>query len=304
MDPGAVIRPRRLSADGRVVSRSAGPRMPRRACCAFVAIVALFVHAGVAAQPAAAQHPMNGASSVAGQALAASVHRTLSCGSCHGEHSPPGAARQACLACHTSAAADFNDGSHGTALRRTTPNAPTCVSCHGSHAVNPARSAGEPTSAREQPASCGSCHKTPSAEFAGGVHGQALLQPTSTLAPTCTTCHGRHLASTSSTPRSPVNRMTVASTCGACHVTALLQFRRSVHGSGVVRNVAHAPTCVTCHGAHAIFEARAGYAPTSALRVSGETCARCHASVLVTEMHDLPVKVVEDAVRVAFSCQQ
>jgi cytochrome b subunit of formate dehydrogenase len=93
---------------------------------------------------------------------------------------------------------------------------------------------------------------------------------------------------------SPVSLRAMPDTCGTCHVAASFEFRRSVHGSAVGRGVLHAPTCTTCHGAHAIHASAAPHSPTSRLRAAGETCARCHGSVRITALHDLPVRVVED----------
>ena len=262
-----------------------------------VLAVAVLLSAVAAGPPqASAQHPMEGSSTVIRDQLGASVHRTLGCFSCHGvpEHAPAAGPQAACQNCHRDAAADFGRGSHGLALRRGEPSAPNCVSCHGSHGVMSARAVDALTSAPRQPMTCGRCHRKASEEFAGSTHGRALLATTRSAAPTCSTCHGGHLAASTLSPRSPVNPKGIARTCGTCHVQARLQFGRSVHGSAVARGVLHAPTCITCHSAHGIHPAAAPHSPTSRLRVAGETCARCHGSVRIAEMHDLPVKVVED----------
>ena len=278
----------------REVSRQLAHHRSHAVRVAFVAVTLLLLAGAAAAPPAGAQHPMEGGAGAIGQELAASAHRMLGCRNCHGEHAPRAAARDACVECHTPAAADFAEGAHGMALRRAVASVPSCVSCHGSHGVTSVRSIDAPTSPSEQPATCGACHRKAGADFIAGVHGRALPGATRSAVPTCTTCHGRHLAATTATPRSPVSATAVPDTCGACHVTARLQFSRSVHGSAVARGVSHAPTCVTCHGPHAIDPVTAAYAPTASLRVAGETCARCHASVRIAELHDLPVKVVED----------
>lgn len=260
---------------------------------AFIAVTLLLLGAVSAPPPAGAQHPMGGGSSAVGQELAASAHRTLGCFNCHrraraarprGTHAWPVTPPRRSTSRKVLMAWRFG----------VTPSVPTCVSCHGSHGVKSARSSDAPTSRSEQPATRGTCHRKASAEFLAGVHGEALLRAARSPTPACTTCHGRHLAATSATPRSPVSTTALPDTCGACHVIAHLQFGRSVHGSAVARSVPHAPTCATCRGAHAIDPVTAAYAPTSGLRVAGETCARCHASVRIAEMHDLPVKVVED----------
>lgn len=251
---------------------------------------------GAGATAARAQPHMEGGSSVTREQLAGSVHRNLGCFSCHGvpEHAPVAAAQAACQRCHEGAATDFGRGSHGLALRRGDPDAPTCVSCHGSHDVKSARASGTPTSPLRQPVTCGRCHRKASDEFTASAHGRALLATPRSAAPTCSTCHGGHLAAAATTLRSPVSARATPETCGRCHIQARLQFGRSIHGSAVARGVSHAPTCVTCHTAHGIHPAAAPHSPTSGLRVAQETCGRCHESLRIAEMHDLPVKVVQD----------
>ena len=236
-----------------------------------------------------------GGSGVVADQLSRSVHRALGCSSCHGEPEHGGAARPdtACQQCHQRAGADFAIGSHAAALRGGDPNAPNCVSCHGSHTVSGARTAAASTSPRRQPTTCGRCHERASADFGAGVHGQLLTAAGST-APTCSTCHDAHLAAGVATPRSPVNPRTLSQACGACHVQVGVQFARSVHGAAAARGVSHAPTCATCHAAHATAKAAAPESPLSRVRLAGETCARCHDSVRISEMHGLSVSVVQD----------
>ena len=259
-------------------------------------IIMLMLGIVVGRPPSAAQHSMEGGSNAIREQLGGSVHRSLGCWNCHGvpEHAPTAAARSSCQRCHPRAAGDLAVGSHGLALRRGDPNVPTCVSCHGSHGVKFPRAPDAPTSARLEPLSCARCHEKASGDFGRSVHGRALAATARSAAPTCSTCHGSHLAASPATPRSPVAAKAVPDTCGTCHVRARLQFGRSVHGSAVARGAPHAPTCVTCHTVHAIRSAATSQSPTSRLRVAAETCARCHGSVPITRMHDLPVQVVED----------
>lgn len=249
----------------------------------------------LSARAVTAEHGMEGGADTVRSELAESVHRNLGCGSCHGmpEHAPAGGPQASCGGCHERAAAAFARGPHGVALRRGASDAPTCVSCHGSHGVKPARAEGSPASPWRVPVTCGRCHRQAADEFMASAHGRALVARAAG-APSCAACHGAHEAAGALTPSSRVARSRVADTCGTCHVEARLEFGRSVHGTAVVRGVLHAPTCTTCHGVHAIPAPQGPRSPTSTLRVAGETCARCHASVRITEMHDLPDAVVQD----------
>jgi len=243
------------------------------------------------AGPAAAQPWMR---SDQAQQLAGSVHRELGCGACHGEHAPPSDAGERCAWCHRETEAAFAWGGHGPARLVGARPGPSCVSCHGSHDVRAARDPGSLTTPARAPLLCGECHARESTRFIDSVHGRALVLGTARKAPTCVSCHGRHKASGPTTPGSKVTFTAVAGTCGTCHVQALAQFERSVHGSAVARGVLHAPTCTTCHGRHEIQAVGVGRSPTSRLRLAGDTCARCHASVKITATHELPPGVVPD----------
>lgn len=240
------------------------------------------------AQPAGVGPGMMGGPTggVQQQQLAGSVHRTLGCVSCHGiEHAMTSRAAGSCQGCHQQAAVDFTRGPHGTALRRGDTAAPTCVSCHGSHGVQAVRDPSSPAWAGQTPITCGGCHRQAAEAFVTSVHGHDVVAGKGM--PTCATCHGAHTAT-------PIRRDQVAKTCGTCHIEAHLAFQRSVHGTAVARVVPHAPTCTGCHGVHTERSAADPTSPTAAVRVAGETCARCHGSVQITAMHNLPTQVVED----------
>jgi predicted CxxxxCH...CXXCH cytochrome family protein len=202
-------------------------------------------------------------------------------------HAAPGSAAQSCQGCHQQAATDFWRGPHGVALNRGEKGVPTCVSCHGSHGVKSPRDPSAPTWPGRAAMTCGTCHPQAADEFGPSVHGRVLAAGQVAVAPSCSTCHGAHTAA-------PVRREQEAATCGTCHIAAQLAFTRSVHGTAVRRGVLHAPTCTGCHGIHAVPAAAVPTSPTAAVRVAEATCARCHASVRITQMHNLPTQVVED----------
>ena len=251
-------------------------------------VIASFLLAAVSmTRQAEADHGMSGDTAAARQQLSESVHRNEGCSSCHGEHGGAETARESCQSCHDQQGADFWRGSHGAALQRGKEQLPTCVSCHGSHAVLRARDPAAATSPGLAPALCGDCHKEPADEFVASVHGRALMDLKSANPPSCPACHGAHAAL-------PINRASVAESCGSCHIEAQLAFGRSVHGTAVARAVLHAPTCTGCHGDHTVQSRANSSSPISKLQVGGETCGRCHGSLRITEMHNLPIEVVKD----------
>ena len=269
---------------------------------------------------------MEGGGAQAAQ-LAASVHRGLGCAQCHGGDGEGmemtvdrAAAERSCGSCHTAAAAAFGDA-HGRA-RAAGRVAPGCVSCHGSHAV---RAIADPRSgahAAAQPASCGSCHLASARAFAPSVHGGATRAGAAAVSavPTCAACHGAHGIEPARVVASRVAPARVNATCGACHALAATQERVSVHARAVARGAVDAPTCASCHGAHATRTLRdtlpRGPAAASraatwgrgmarpdsvhALGVGGALarselgCARCHASVALRLSRGWRADVVAD----------
>ncbi len=113
-------------------------------------------------------------------------------------------------------------------------------------------------------------------ELAGSVHREL----------DCSDCHGEM--------EMGVGRVNPVTTCGSCHREEMRAFLPSVHGVAFRRGTPHAATCVECHGSHSGSAAADPQSPVSKLLVSTETCARCHGSVTLTEMHRLPSNVVPD----------
>ena len=65
-------------------------------------------------------------------------------------------------------------------------------------------------------------------------------------------------------------------TCARCHQQAMAAYVPSVHAAAVRRGAPNAATCVACHGSHSVIAVGDPQSPVSHLRVSEDTCARCH----------------------------
>src|SRR5215472_5741537 len=107
--------------------------MPQRLLLMLLLVVACLPPGEAVVQPAGVGPGMEGTTGGVPQPLAASVHRSLSCASCHGYgmgHASVGTARESCQTCHQQAATDFQRGPHGAALALGGQDVPTCVSCH------------------------------------------------------------------------------------------------------------------------------------------------------------------------------
>lgn len=181
--------------------------------------------------------------------------------------------------------AGHEGGSQAAALARSAHRTVSCASCHVGGGME-----GEGGNVVR---SCASCHARAFREVAVDEHGRAAER--GVPAPGCVTCHGRaHQVRAASDPLSTVHQRRVATTCGSCHALAAAAYDSSVHAVAVRGGNAHAPSCASCHGGHAIARARDARAPTSPSRVSLATCGSCHANVRLTAQHGLPPAVVTD----------
>lgn len=257
---------------------------------------ALMVVTVSSAQPFG-EHEQSGAASKAGQDLSQSVHSNLGCFSCHGPMDMVMRGVQptaACGRCHQRALDAMRGDAHWNAAEAGKADPPTCVTCHGSHGV---RSRDDPSSLINVfniATQCGNCHASALRDYRDGVHSDVLSLQANPRSATCTSCHTAHGVKDKTTPDSTVARTEVALTCGACHLEASAAYRRSVHGIAAARGEAHAPTCVDCHGNHAIKTTAAPQSPISGRRISGETCGRCHSAVQLMEMHGLPASALTE----------
>lgn len=238
--------------------------------------------------------------------LAASVHAGFSCTDCHGgtdelPHDTPLPAVD-CALCHDEEGADYEASIHARARARGAKDAPSCSDCHGTHDI---RSRADPES-RIDPlnvaATCARCHADPRivktygipvsdplAAYRKSVHGAALVSERDFRAATCSSCHRAHRILPMDDPESSIFWRNVPETCGACHRTIYEQYRESVHGKAARNGVRGVPVCIDCHGEHAVRSPRDPAAPVHPLRVSRDTCGRCHGSELIAGAFGLPL---------------
>ena len=83
-------------------------------------------------------------------------------------------------------------------------------------------------------------------------------------------------------------------TCARCHGQAMAAYSRSVHAVAFERGTPHAPSCVECHGSHAVKAVADPQSRVSKLRVSEETCVRCHGPASVMAIHGQQTNSVAD----------
>lgn len=104
----------------------------------------------------------------------------------------------------------------------------------------------------------------------------------------CSTCHGHESGEMGFEKLDPVT------TCAECHVQAFDAWRTSAHADAVRSGTPQAATCVACHGSHDTTAVGDPQSPVSRIRVTEQTCARCHESPAWVETHPVPPNVVAD----------
>lgn len=116
---------------------------------------------------------------------------------------------------------------------------------------------------------CARCHQDKYTATLDSVH-QKQLAAGNYDAAVCTDCHGVHNIQPAGEPRSQIPQ-----TCRKCHTQIYDLYRQSVHGEALLdEGNPDVPTCVDCHGVHAIE----GPSTNDEFRLfSPEICAQCHA---------------------------
>jgi cytochrome b subunit of formate dehydrogenase len=177
------------------------------------------------------------------------------------------AQEEVCLSCHD----------QGKKLAASVHASVRCSACHAKHDDYP-HPAGVPKPV------CTGCHSIVGQDYARGVHGQEKSHGNA-AAPDCSTCHGA--AHETVSPKSLSFHKSVPDTCGMCHSDVADQFKSSVHGKALARNVASAPVCTDCHGEHSILRPGNSASTVHPNHVR-DTCGQCHGNVNLSRRFGLP----------------
>lgn len=154
-----------------------------------------------------------------------------------------------------------------------------CSACHQEHGEYPHPEVAEGSLrdyAFRQSQSCKDCHEEQSSKFMDGVHLHAI-QAGNKAAAVCTDCHNPHAQPRLTDPDThqilPAARLAIPRTCARCHGEIHDQYAQSAHGRALAEEGnGDVPTCVDCHGVHAIEDPR-----TARFRLnSPKLCAGCH----------------------------
>ncbi len=137
-------------------------------------------------------------------------------------------------------------------------------------------------------AACYKCHPQVYDLVLNSVHGKNITEKGSADGALCLDCHGSpHYITTAKDESSPVNQWHVVETCGNCHENKELakkygieakvmeSYRESFHGKKHILGHKRAPTCVSCHGYHAIKSKDDPVSPVFGTNKI-KTCGGCH----------------------------
>ena len=221
--------------------------------------------------------------------LAASVHKTNLCASCHADitakHPDDNVPAQPanCKQCHEKQSESYGASVHGLALAKGRKDSATCSDCHDGHTILPPTSPASPLHFSRLAETCGACHDQVAKDVEESVHGKAVAAG-HREAPTCTDCHSEHkieaLKSSSSLKIS-------VEVCSQCHASERMNtkynlppdrvktFFESYHGLAAQYGSTLAANCASCHGVHKILPSTD---PRSSIYRTNlvVTCGKCH----------------------------
>jgi formate dehydrogenase gamma subunit len=221
--------------------------------------------------------------------LAASVHKTNTCASCHAgitaNHPDDNVPAQPpdCKRCHEKQSESYGASVHGLALAKGRKDSATCSDCHDGHTIVPPTSPDSPLYFSRLAETCGRCHDQAAKDVEESVHGKAVAAGHRD-APTCTDCHSEHKieALESSSP------LTIdIAVCSRCHASERMNtkynlppdqvktFFESYHGLAAQYGSTVAANCASCHGFHKILPSTD---PRSSIYRTNlvVTCGKCH----------------------------
>ena len=246
-----------------------------------------------------------------GKALAAGLHGTPNCITCHQNditNIRPGrdsvqiklAQERVCLSCHldnpdvraqmspsVGFIAAYEQSVHGAALQKGNARVANCVDCHGSHEMRKESGLLSRTNRTNVAATCSKCHTEIGKEYSQSIHGVAARSG-KTESAVCTDCHGEHNILRHTDPKSPVAARNVSSqVCSPCHSSVRLTqkygiasdrfttFNDSYHGLAIKGGSIEVANCASCHGSHNIKGAKDSTSSVYPANLA-TTCGKCH----------------------------
>lgn len=179
---------------------------------------------------------------------------------------------ETCGSCHRVPLQHYEEGVHGQALAKGSPDTPVCTDCHGEHGIRARRDPKSRVFATAiSKATCPQCHsavrinerygltENQTETYKESFHGLADQFGLTTVA-NCASCHGAHRILHSSDPKSSVNRANLPQTCGNCHPGA---------GENFAQGGVHRPMAAESQRGALLGYVRTFYLLLIALTISG-----------------------------------
>ena len=141
---------------------------------------------------------------------------------------------------------------------------PACIDCHGVHSMS---------KRADTRRVCGLCHQAELKQLNSSIHTERSGRDQRPL--TCTSCHEPHFKTRRGTVPEAQWQMTLVKNCMECHRSQSVDYLDSQHYHTLAAGDTLAPTCITCHGDHAILSHKNPAAQTSTERLDN-LCATCH----------------------------
>ncbi len=182
-----------------------------------------------------------------------------------------------CLGCHSPSHVASIDSVHQDSVAASTESPPT-----------PPEPLERKSPFADTLAACGRCHQDVFTTVRQSIHGQAVFKKGITDAAFCTDCHTPiHFIKPVSEVSSSVARSNLINTCSRCHANRIIasqyglniyvvqSYKAHFHGKKYSLGGQNTPTCVVCHGHHAIREINA---PDSLVSPQNKVslCEKCH----------------------------
>ena len=223
--------------------------------------------------------------------LQSSIHKTLSCSSCHTNfnassipHANP-VLPVNCESCHGDMAG-FAESIHAK------NDAVTCNNCHGTHEIQSVKNFSSGLTRTTVADTCGKCHVEVARAYKISEHARSLNDMPQS--PTCVNCHGNHSILASQSPESPLRRNNEPDFCRSCHLkdqavrehvrfseNFMSGYESSVHGQRRDAGNDRAAICGDCHGVHDAENARRSSSTISRWNLAS-TCGKCHTEISAT----------------------
>lgn len=223
-----------------------------------------------------------------------SVHKKLSCVSCHQGFNPEEIPHKKviepvkCSSCHKDAPTKhiFHPQMLKSGEKSGSPGL-DCKNCHGTHNVVSTKAKLSKFYISNLTNACGNCHKQVKSDIELSIHYKALMDGIP-LAPNCLTCHKTKVSNSYIKQDSLKGKIAQEKLCLSCHiekpevselvatqVAFIKAYERSVHGQALLKGNSKAANCVDCHSSHRVIKSTDEKSPVSKFNVA-QTCGKCH----------------------------